>query len=179
MRTPGAALALLRRARVARARARQLARFGTSLSLTQSAGVTPPPETSARTIEEAFKEFTSRDDIAVVLINQYVRAVCGAGPALRCCALSHTRPSHKNRLQTWSATSWTRTRRCERRACLPGSAPGAERRCLRTPQPVPAVLEIPSKDRPYDPAKVRSSFDGNCFASHADGAAAACVGLHP
>ena len=30
-------------------------------------------ETTARAIEDAFKEFTGRDDIAVVLINQYVR----------------------------------------------------------------------------------------------------------
>ena len=35
-------------------------------------------ETSARAIEEAFKEFTNRDDIAVVLINQYVRAARAA-----------------------------------------------------------------------------------------------------
>ena len=34
----------------------------------------PAAETSARAIEDAFKDFTTRDDIAVVLINQYVRA---------------------------------------------------------------------------------------------------------
>ena len=27
--------------------------------------------------------------------------------------------------------------------------------CSETAQPVPAVLEIPSKDRPYDPSKAR------------------------
>ena len=32
----------------------------------------PATETTARAIEDAFKDFTSRDDIAVVLINQYV-----------------------------------------------------------------------------------------------------------
>jgi hypothetical protein len=37
-------------------------------------------ETPARAIEDAFKDFTSRDDIAVVLINQYVRARCGGLP---------------------------------------------------------------------------------------------------
>lgn len=35
-------------------------------------------ETSARAIEDAFKDFTNREDVAVVLINQYVRRVCGA-----------------------------------------------------------------------------------------------------
>ena len=32
-------------------------------------------ETTTRAIEEAFKDFTNRDDIAVVLINQYVRGL--------------------------------------------------------------------------------------------------------
>ena len=30
-------------------------------------------ETSVKAIEEAFKEFTNREDIAIVMINQYVR----------------------------------------------------------------------------------------------------------
>ena len=30
-------------------------------------------ETSVKTIEDAFKEFTNREDIAIVMINQYVR----------------------------------------------------------------------------------------------------------
>ena len=34
-----------------------------------------PAETTTRAIEEAFKDFTNRDDIAVVLINQYVRGL--------------------------------------------------------------------------------------------------------
>ena len=29
-------------------------------------------ETSVKTIEDAFKEFTNREDIAIVMINQYV-----------------------------------------------------------------------------------------------------------
>ena len=33
----------------------------------------PLLETTTRAIEDAFKDFTSREDIAVVLINQYVR----------------------------------------------------------------------------------------------------------
>lgn len=57
-----------------------------------------------RTIEAAFKEFTSRDDIAVVLISQQVA----------------------NQIRT---------------------AVDAHRK------PIPSVLEIPSKDCPYDPAQ--------------------------
>ena len=30
-------------------------------------------ETSVKTIEDAFKEFTNREDIAIIMINQYVR----------------------------------------------------------------------------------------------------------
>jgi vacuolar-type H+-ATPase subunit F/Vma7 len=30
-------------------------------------------ETTTRAIEDAFKDFTNRDDVAVLLINQYVR----------------------------------------------------------------------------------------------------------
>ena len=30
-------------------------------------------ETSVKTIEDAFKEFTTREDIAIIMINQYVR----------------------------------------------------------------------------------------------------------
>lgn len=30
-------------------------------------------ETSVKTIEDAFKDFTNREDIAIVMINQYVR----------------------------------------------------------------------------------------------------------
>lgn len=29
-------------------------------------------ETSVKAIEDAFKEFTNRDDIAIIMINQYV-----------------------------------------------------------------------------------------------------------
>ncbi|KAG2428800.1 hypothetical protein HXX76_011500 [Chlamydomonas incerta] len=59
-------------------------------------------KTSARAIEQAFKEFAARDDIAVILISQQV-----AGQ-IRNVIEAHNRP-------------------------------------------IPAVLEIPSKDCPYDP----------------------------
>ena len=32
-------------------------------------------ETSVKAIEDAFKEFTNRDDIAIVMINQYVSGI--------------------------------------------------------------------------------------------------------
>ncbi|KAF0891618.1 hypothetical protein E2562_010603 [Oryza meyeriana var. granulata] len=54
-------------------------------------------------IEDAFKEFTTREDIAIVLISQYVANM------IRFLVDSYNRP-------------------------------------------VPAILEIPSKDHPYDPA---------------------------
>ena len=67
------------------------------------------PETPARAIEDAFKDFTSRDDIAVVLINQYVRRRACA----RCQACTGLTPAAgAPRLQTWCGTSLTRTRRC-------------------------------------------------------------------
>eukprot|EP00887_Chlorella_sp_A99_P004284 scaffold15.g4284.t1 len=60
--------------------------------------------TTAQRIEEAFKEFTNRDDIAVLLINQYVAGT-----------IRHLLDSYT--------------------------------------KPVPAILEIPSKDHPYDPSQ--------------------------
>ncbi|KAA6423493.1 MAG: Vacuolar ATP synthase subunit F [Trebouxia sp. A1-2] len=59
-------------------------------------------ETSVKTIEDAFKEFTNREDIAIIMINQYIANMI--------------RHLLKNYLK-----------------------------------PIPAVLEVPSKDNPYDP----------------------------
>eukprot|EP01134_Creolimax_fragrantissima_P001384 CFRG1384T1 len=61
-------------------------------------------DTSAQDIEEAFRNFTQRPDISVILINQNIAS--------------------------------------EIRYAID-----------RYNQPVPAVLEIPSKDTPYDPSK--------------------------
>ncbi|CAA3003235.1 V-type proton ATPase subunit F [Olea europaea subsp. europaea] len=58
---------------------------------------------SMKQIEEAFKEFTTREDIAIVLISQYVANM------IRFLVDSYYKP-------------------------------------------IPAILEIPSKDHPYDPA---------------------------
>uniref|UniRef100_A0A0D9W214 DUF4220 domain-containing protein n=1 Tax=Leersia perrieri TaxID=77586 RepID=A0A0D9W214_9ORYZ len=60
-------------------------------------------KTTVKQIEDAFKEFTTREDIAIVLISQYVANM------IRFLVDSYNRP-------------------------------------------VPAILEIPSKDHPYDPA---------------------------
>ncbi|ESR57168.1 V-type proton ATPase subunit F [Citrus sinensis] len=61
-------------------------------------------KTTIKQIEDAFKEFTSREDIAIVLISQYV------ANRIRFLVDSHNKP-------------------------------------------IPAILEIPSKDHPYDPAQ--------------------------
>ncbi|KAL1225126.1 V-type proton ATPase subunit F [Cardamine amara subsp. amara] len=60
-------------------------------------------KTTVRQIEDAFKEFSSRDDIAIILLSQYIANM------IRFLVDSYNKP-------------------------------------------VPAILEIPSKDHPYDPA---------------------------
>ncbi|KZV22522.1 V-type proton ATPase subunit F-like [Dorcoceras hygrometricum] len=60
-------------------------------------------KTTVKQIEDAFKEFTTREDIAIVLISQYVANM-----------IRFLVDSYNN--------------------------------------PIPAILEIPSKDHPYDPA---------------------------
>ncbi|KAH7698288.1 CBN-VHA-9 protein [Aphelenchoides avenae] len=62
-------------------------------------------ETSVSEIEETFKTFCARDDIAIILINQHVAEM------IRFVVDQHTKS-------------------------------------------IPAVLEIPSKEMPYDPSKV-------------------------
>ncbi|KAI9185352.1 hypothetical protein LWI28_006435 [Acer negundo] len=60
-------------------------------------------KTTVKQIEDAFKEFTTKDDIGIVLISQYVANM------IRFVVDSYNKP-------------------------------------------IPAILEIPSKDHPYDPA---------------------------
>ncbi|XP_073063467.1 V-type proton ATPase subunit F-like [Primulina huaijiensis] len=60
-------------------------------------------KTTVKQIEDAFKEYTTREDIAIVLISQYVANM-----------IRFLVDSYNN--------------------------------------PIPAILEIPSKDHPYDPA---------------------------
>lgn len=59
-------------------------------------------KTSVKTIEDTFKEFTAREDIAIVLISQYIASM------IRFVVDSYNKP-------------------------------------------LPAILEIPSKEHPYDP----------------------------
>lgn len=66
--------------------------------------VVDPKDTPAQAIEEAFKRFTEREDIAILLINQYIA--------------DKIRPA----VSKFTAA-------------------------------VPAILEIPSKEHPYNPAK--------------------------
>lgn len=61
-------------------------------------------ETTVKQIEDAFKEFSTREDIAIVLISQYVANM------IRFLVDSYNKP-------------------------------------------IPAILEIPSKDHPYDPTQ--------------------------
>eukprot|EP00249_Psilotum_nudum_P006056 c19426_g1_i1 orf=616-993(-) len=61
-------------------------------------------KTTVKAIEEAFKEFTAREDIAIVLISQYIAGM------IRFLVDSYRKP-------------------------------------------LPAILEIPSKDHPYDPSQ--------------------------
>ncbi|KMZ66397.1 V-type proton ATPase subunit F [Zostera marina] len=79
-------------------------------------------KTSVKTIEETFKEFTSKEDVAIVLISQYVANM-----------IRFYVDSYK--------------------------------------KPIPAILEIPSKDHPYDPAqdsilsRVKGMFSSESVAS--------------
>ncbi len=91
----------------------------------------PPAEMSVRAIEAGFKEFVARDDIAVILIAQNV------ANQIRHILVQHSKVRRSPIVNPHVVPCWhvlTRT-----------SAP-------YTPlQPIPAVLEIPSKDCPYDP----------------------------
>ncbi|KAH9687871.1 V-type proton ATPase subunit F [Citrus sinensis] len=79
-------------------------------------------ETTVKAIEDAFKEFTTKEDIAIVLISQYVANM------IRFLVDSYNKP-------------------------------------------IPAILEIPSKDHPYDPAhdsvlsRVKNLFSAESVAS--------------
>lgn len=79
-------------------------------------------KTTVKAIEDAFKDFTTREDVAIVLISQYVANM------IRFLVDSYNKP-------------------------------------------VPAILEIPSKDHPYDPthdsvlSRVRYLFSAESVAS--------------
>ena len=77
-------------------------------------------------IEEAFKKFVERDDIAILLINQYVCSILALAGYLR-------QPS--NSLRDAQIAD-------KIRAVI-----------SKFNEPMPAILEIPSKEHPYDPNK--------------------------
>jgi V-type H+-transporting ATPase subunit F len=111
-------------------------------------------ETSPKTIEAAFKEFTSREDIAIVLISQNV-----AGQ-IRSAISHHTKVIQRSLYhvgddctaqgrygdQTCSANAFMQ---CDN--VLPTHPKCAM--LVVFVQAVPSVLEIPSKDHPYEPAQ--------------------------
>lgn len=92
----------------------------------------PIENTPVPAIEEAFKKFVEREDIAILLINQYV-----------CFASSASAPSAPvGFLLTNDSVSVY--------AQIADKIRGA---ISKFNEPMPAILEIPSKEHPYDPNK--------------------------
>ncbi|KAG2655120.1 hypothetical protein PVAP13_1NG550200 [Panicum virgatum] len=90
-------------------------------------------KTTVKQIEDAFKEFTAREDIAIVLISQYVLLVNLLKPFIG--------PNFSEMLAQF-AELWLLFLVANMiRFLVDGYN-----------KPVPAILEIPSKDHPYDPA---------------------------
>jgi V-type H+-transporting ATPase subunit F len=96
-------------------------------------------KTTVRHVEAAFKDFTSREDVAIVLISQpianMIRHVVSAYNKVR-------RGCRVSRVVRRCADALFFLRLPPGPTVAPTGAP---------PQPVPALLEIPSKDAPYDP----------------------------
>ena len=90
------------------ARSRRAAQWaeGSGAHRRSAAPPRPPPraETTQQQLEEAFRDFTTREDVAVLLINQVFAGMI------------------RHLLDAYT-------------------------------KPVPAILEIPSKDAPYDPSQ--------------------------
>ncbi|CAK9179274.1 unnamed protein product [Ilex paraguariensis] len=88
------------------------------------------PETTAKQIEDAFKEFTARENIAIVLISQYVKSYRWLEKLDGLVLYGFIFP------------------------LLTGFQVANMIRFLVDSynMPIPAILEIPSKDQPYDPA---------------------------
>ena len=98
-----------------------------------------PPDTAVSDIEDAFKSFTNRPDIAILLINQ---TVCLIHTCTHTCTCTHTHIHVYNTLAP-PLTDFSL-----------GQIAEMIRHLLdRYEQPIPAVLEIPSKDMPYDHTK--------------------------
>lgn len=93
-------------------------------------------ETSVKTIEETFKEFTTKDDVAIVLISQYVSFLGCQNRIIDFNFCYFIFP--------WSMTvDYNLNQVANMIRFLVDSYK----------KPIPAILEIPSKDHPYDPAQ--------------------------
>ncbi|KAG5567511.1 hypothetical protein RHGRI_002904 [Rhododendron griersonianum] len=107
-------------------------------------------KTTVKQIEEAFKEFTTREDIAIVMISQYVSCLYHFVIILFLCfpfMVTLDYPDDRMLCQTFN---WPK----EMLIC--GSRHLSVANMIRFlvdsyNKPVPAILEIPSKDHPYDP----------------------------
>lgn len=97
-----------------------------------------PIETQVKTIEAAFKEYTTRDDIAIVLISQ------NAASLIRSAIDQHTK------VGLACGTDCCAPERASACACCLPSSLFPAHHLLACSQAVPSVLEIPSKDHPYE-----------------------------
>ncbi|MBA0727545.1 hypothetical protein Golax_000524 [Gossypium laxum] len=99
-------------------------------------------ETTDKQIEDAFKEFTTRTDIAIVLISQYVSCLLNVLSYRIIYFLMIVKVANMIRFLVDSYN-----------------------------KPIPAILEIPSKNHPYDPAhdsilsRVKHLFNAESVAS--------------
>lgn len=93
-------------------------------------------ETSVSEVEETFRNFTSRSDICIILINQNVSAKRIDYRLLR--------------IVVYQGQRYYFMKLC----FIASQIAEMIRHVLdRYEKPIPAVLEIPSKDHPYDPTK--------------------------
>lgn len=109
-------------------------------------------ETTTRQIEAAFKEFTQRPDIGVVLISQYVRYrtfAWRASPRSRCMYVTRLVCIQDVLLRRCVATGL----QCCKPAPVVQIANMIRQAISSYNKPSPAILEIPSKDCPYDPTQ--------------------------
>ncbi|KAG2312093.1 hypothetical protein Bca52824_023650 [Brassica carinata] len=95
--------------------------------------------TTVRQIEDAFKEFSSRDDTAIILISQYVKALSSNSTLYFYFFINYSLCQiQKNFLRPLRGSH--------------GTANMIRFLVDSYNKPVPAILVIPSKDHPYDPA---------------------------
>lgn len=106
-----------------------------------------PAETTVKKIEDTFKDFTNRDDIAIILINQHVANM------IRHLIDNYiqARPS-QHLLMSLNCCQWLldlcHAMVDKAQSCFLQITAFAC--CV---QSIPAILEIPSKEHPYDPKK--------------------------